>query len=41
MTNANKVAQAMQEVYKDTDIPFEIHVSPIKQSGVSILEILK
>ena len=38
MTTAHKVAQAMQNVYEKTDIPFEIHVSPVKQSGVSILE---
>lgn len=38
MTTANKVAQAMQEVYEKTDIPFEIHVSPVKQTGVSVLE---
>lgn len=38
MTTAHKVAQAMQNVYVKTDIPFEIYVSPVKQSGVSILE---
>ena len=38
MTTAHKVAQAMQEVYEKTDIPFEIHVSPVKQNGVSFLE---
>ena len=38
MTTAHKVAQAMQNVYEKTDIPFEIYVSPVKQSGVSILE---
>tara|TARA_X000000950_G_scaffold5649_2_gene6021 strand:- start:3969 stop:4916 length:948 start_codon:yes stop_codon:yes gene_type:complete len=38
MTTAHKVAQAMQNVYEKTDIPFEIHVGPVKQSGVSILE---
>ncbi|MGB0254822.1 MAG: homoserine kinase [Flavobacteriaceae bacterium] len=38
MTVANKVAQAMKEVYEKTDIPFEIHVSPVKQTGVTVLE---
>lgn len=38
MTSAYKVAQAMQHVYEKTEIPFEIHVSPVKQSGVSFLE---
>ena len=38
MDTANTVAKAMQEMYEQTGIPFEIHVSPVKQSGVSILE---
>ena len=38
MTDANKVAEAMFEVYNKTGIPFEIHVSPVKQTGVSFLE---
>lgn len=38
MNTAHKVAQAMHQVYEKTDIPFEIHVSPVKQSGVSFLE---
>lgn len=38
MTDANKVAEAMFEVYKKTGVPFEIHVSPVKQTGVSFLE---
>ncbi|MDG1822864.1 MAG: homoserine kinase [Flavobacteriaceae bacterium] len=38
MTDANKVAQAMYDVYSKTEIPFEIHVSPVKQTGVSFLE---
>ena len=38
MTTANRVAQVMKEVYEKTEIPFEIHVSPVKQSGVNILE---
>ena len=38
MTTANKVADAMHEVYSKTDIPFDMYVSPIKSSGVSFLE---
>lgn len=38
MTTAHKVAKAMHDIYVQTDIPFEIHVSPVKQTGVSILE---
>ncbi len=38
MTAANEVAEAMKEVYTKTEIPFEIHVSPVKQTGVSFLE---
>lgn len=38
MTTANHVAQAMQAVLEKTEIPFDIHVSPVKQSGVSFLE---
>lgn len=38
MTTANKVADAMHEVYSKADIPFDIYVSPIKSSGVSFLE---
>lgn len=38
METANTVAKAMQKMYEKTGIPFEIHVTPVKQSGVSILE---
>ncbi len=38
MSTANNVAKAMQKIYQETEIPFEIHVSPVKQSGVSFLE---
>ncbi len=38
MTTANKVANAMHEVYAKTDIPYDIYVSPVKSTGVSFLE---
>jgi homoserine kinase len=41
MSIANKVAQAMQSVFEKTTIPFDIHISPIKKTGVSFIEDLK
>jgi hypothetical protein len=38
MSTANKVAQAMQSVLEETNIPFDIHVSPVKKTGVSFIE---
>ncbi len=35
---AEKVAEAMHDVYKDTGINFEIHVSKINADGIKILE---
>ena len=34
---AEGVAQAMQDIYKDFDIPFDIHVSKINLDGVRVL----
>lgn len=39
-TTANKVKQAMQDVYSKTDIEFEIHVSKINTEGIKILEMI-
>jgi homoserine kinase len=41
MSTANKVAQAMQCVFEKTNIPFDIHISPIKKTGVSFIEDLR
>jgi hypothetical protein len=41
MSSANKVAQAMQSVFEKTNIPFDIHISPVKKTGVSIIEDLR
>ena len=38
MPAANTVAQAMQSVLEKTNIPFDIHVSPVKKTGVSFIE---
>lgn len=38
MSNANKVAQAMGSVLEKTKIPYDIHVSPVKKTGVSFIE---
>ncbi|TGD59755.1 homoserine kinase [Flavobacterium humi] len=35
---AQKVAQAIQDAYKDTGIPFEIHVSKINAEGIKIID---
>jgi homoserine kinase len=34
---AQKVANAMREIFEDTEIPFEIHVSKINAEGVKII----
>lgn len=34
---AKRVAEAMQAVYKPTDIPFEIHISAINEQGVLVV----
>ena len=38
MSSAVNVAQAMKSVLENTNIPFDIHVSPIKKTGVSFIE---
>ena len=37
LENANRVKQVMHEIYKKTDIDFEIHVTKINEEGVKIL----
>ena len=38
MSSAVNVAQAMKSVLENTNIPFDIHVSPVKKTGVSFIE---
>ena len=38
MNSAVNVAQAMKSVLENTNIPFDIHVSPVKKTGVSFIE---
>ena len=38
MPAANTVAKAMQSVLEKTNIPFDIHVSPVKKTGVNFIE---
>jgi homoserine kinase len=38
MTIAQNVAKEMKSIYEKTTIPFDIHISPVKQTGVSFLE---
>lgn len=38
MSTAIKVAQAMKSVLENTNIPFDVHVSPVKKTGVSFIE---
>jgi homoserine kinase len=35
--NADKIAKAMSAVYKEMDLPYEIHVSKVNDEGISVL----